>query len=105
MAASDHLSPQQFLYHVSSGLNRESIQNRGLLKQHGQGRVYVGNEETTATRDGPGYDTWKVDVSGIPLREDKLDPPGSYYAQRSISPDRLTLHKQASEMPKYFGGH
>jgi hypothetical protein len=84
------------MFHVSPAYNRASIQQGGLDKnKSGLGkRVYLSDEEgaNLRARDG-GYDIWKVDTSGIPLREDKIDGGAARYAQRSISPDRIGLHK------------
>jgi hypothetical protein len=91
-----------YLYHVSPARNRESIRAAGLDKTRcSRGpRVYLSDEAGARFRagggrdvSGAGRDIWKVDVTGIPLRDDKTDGRGSWYAQRSIPPDRLTLHQ------------
>lgn len=95
MSAQDNLNGQQFMFHVSPTYNRESIQQGGLDKnKSGLGkRVYLSDEEGASFRArDDGYDTWKVDVTGIPLREDRIDQGSAKYAQRSIAPSRVKLH-------------
>lgn len=86
----------QYLYHVSPARNRDSIRESGLDKTRcGRGpRVYLSDEEGARFRASSGQrDVWKVDVTGIPLRKDTTDGHGSWYAQRSIPPGRVTLHQ------------
>jgi hypothetical protein len=97
MAATDHLG-QQFMYHVSPVHNRESIQASGLDKRYSAmgPRVYLSDHEGAQTRARDGYDIWKVDVTGVPTREDRVDEGSARYAQRSIAPGRLSLHTLGS---------
>ena len=83
------------MYHVSPPHNRASIQKYGLDKSKGAlgPRVYMSSEEDIALRDNPHMDVWKVDVTGVPLRPDRIDGGSAVYAQRSFPPSRIHLHK------------
>jgi 2'-5' RNA ligase len=103
----DAAAERRYHYHVSPSHNREDIQQQGLDKnKSGFGpRVYLSDDAGERRGRDPGYDVWKVDTTGIPLREDKIDGEGAWYAQRSIHPDRLTLHRagEPREQMHYHG--
>jgi hypothetical protein len=102
------MTDRVYLYHVSPARNRESIRATGLDKTRcSRGpRVYLSDEAGARFRagggsgiNGEGRDIWKVDVTGIPLREDKTDGSGSWYAQRSIPPERVALYLAGAQSP------
>lgn len=64
MAASDHLNPAQFLYHVTGSDNRDSIHAHGLLAfgkpGHREPAVYA-SEQPVARANYD--DVWRIDAS------------------------------------------
>lgn len=111
VSASDHLSPVQFLFHVSPSYNKESILEKGLNpheeshdwpeKQGVSGRVYLSSSEEDAYRwgeqvegthgDSTRMSLFKVDVSNLPLKNRKTDIGlHEYSSKEAIDPSRLS---------------
>jgi hypothetical protein len=104
MSASDHLQRQQFMYHSSPKINRNSIAQTGLRtdfadedegEDHFRG-VYVTPTEPAKTDH---EDIWRVNTSGMKLAQDTIEDfhefGGSYISRRDIPPSRLFLHHEA----------
>ena len=115
MSADEHLSPQQFMYHVTGAKNRENIQKRGLRPGSAMtGKSVWGwtvdpsdiiKERSGIGMDERHQDIWKADVTGLPsthgsdrrvdtFREWRPEDPVVAVRKR-VPPERLTLHRES----------
>lgn len=112
MAAEEHLSKRQFLYHESPAKHRESIRASGLRPSNpgtlGYGEnvktfptgVYMSphgqSEYSSSMRDASefGYDRWRVDVTGLPVHADPSQSNEAHYTPEAVHPSRLRLAKK-----------
>lgn len=111
MAAEEHLSKRQFLYHETPVKNRESIRSEGLRPSEpwdlwGEdvempGGVYMSppghSEYSSSMHDAPhyGYDRWRVDVTDLPIHPDPTKSVEAFYTPDVVHPSRLRLAKKA----------
>jgi hypothetical protein len=110
MAAEDHLSEQQFMYHHSAAENRSSIREHGLLasspfnselhEDEGMAPtgVYMGVHRENHDQTEYGRDLWKVNTAGLDTRPDPDDPNGEWgfhYTPHDVSPDRVSLARKS----------
>jgi hypothetical protein len=106
MAAEEHLSGRQFLYHESHLNDRESIREQGLRASvpYNAGDLPKGvymsphgvSEYGSSMNDSShfGYDRWRVNVTGLDLHVDESQPSSTKFHAGDVHPSRIRLVKK-----------